>query len=93
LGLFVIAIIANNQAHDWVAVTIDPLFQIVSTLTSTGLTVGNYENWGSFVVALTFILMFFGASAGSTSGGAKIDRMLFLIKNIRKLNLLTAMVF
>ena len=83
LGLFVIAIIANNQAHDWVAVTIDPLFQIVSTLTSTGLTVGNYENWGSFVVALTFILMFFGASAGSTSGGAKIDRMLFLIKNIK----------
>lgn len=82
-GLFVIAIVVNNQAHDWEAVTIDPLFQIVSTLTSTGLTVGNFENWGSFVVALTFVLMFFGASAGSTSGGAKIDRMLFFAKNIK----------
>ena len=74
---------ANNQVHDWQSVTIDPLFQIVSTITSTGLTVGNFENWGSFVIALTFLLMFFGASAGSTSGGAKIDRILFLVKNIR----------
>lgn len=83
LVLFIVAIVANNQAHSWESVTIDPLFQIVSTITSTGLTVGNFENWGSFVVALMFLLMFFGASAGSTSGGAKIDRMLFLLKNVR----------
>ena len=81
--LFVASIVANNQVQDWQSVTIDPLFQIVSTITSTGLTVGNFENWGSFVIALTFLLMFFGASAGSTSGGAKIDRILFLVKNIR----------
>ena len=67
----------------WESVTIDPLFQIVSTITSTGLTIGDFENWGPFVVALTFMLMMFGACAGSTSGGAKIDRMLFLMKNIR----------
>ena len=29
------------------------------------------------------MLMMFGACAGSTSGGAKLDRMLFLVKNIR----------
>lgn len=83
LVLFVVAIIANNQVKSWESVIIDPLFQIVSALTSTGLTVGNFENWGAFVIALMFLLMFFGASAGSTSGGAKIDRLLFLIKNIR----------
>lgn len=83
LGLFVIAIVANNQVLSWESVTIDPLFQIVSTITSTGLTIGDFENWGPFVVALTFLLMMFGACAGSTSGGAKIDRMLFLMKNIR----------
>lgn len=83
LVLFIVAIVANNQAHSWESVTVDPLFQIVSTITSTGLTVGNFENWGPFVVALMFLLMFFGASAGSTSGGAKIDRMLFLLKNVR----------
>lgn len=83
LALFIVAIVASNQAHSWESVTVDPLFQIVSTITSTGLTVGNFENWGPFVVALMFLLMFFGASAGSTSGGAKIDRMLFLLKNVR----------
>ena len=63
--------------------TIDPLFQIISTITSTGYTVTDFENWGTFVLALVFVLMFFGACAGSTSGGAKIDRMLYLLKNLR----------
>lgn len=58
MGLFIIAIVANNQVQSWESVTIDPLFQIVSALTSTGLTVGNFENWGPFVVALMFLLMF-----------------------------------
>ncbi len=80
--LFVFAIILNGQAVNIEAVTIDPLFQIISTLTSTGYTVTNFENWGTFVLALVFVLMFFGACAGSTSGGAKIDRMLYLAKNL-----------
>lgn len=79
--LFSIAIIANGQATSIQSVTIDPLFQVVTTITSTGLTVSNFENWGSFITALIFILMFCGACAGSTSGGAKIDRLLYLIKN------------
>ena len=61
--------------------TIDPLFQIISTITSTGLTITDFESWGTFVLALMFVLMFTGACAGSTSGGAKIDRILFLLKN------------
>lgn len=81
LLLFVAAIVARGQVADWQAVTIDPLFQIVSTITSTGFTVVNFENWGPFVLALTFVLMFSGACAGSTSGGAKIDRLLYLFKN------------
>ncbi|MDE6120674.1 MAG: TrkH family potassium uptake protein, partial [Muribaculaceae bacterium] len=79
--LFVISIIWEGHAVDWQAVTLDPLFQIVSTITSTGFTVTNFENWGPFVMSLTFVLMFFGACAGSTSGGAKIDRILYLFKN------------
>lgn len=78
---FVTAIVIHGQAHTWESVTIDPLFQIITTITSTGLTANNFENWGSFVLALLFMLMFFGACAGSTSGGAKIDRILYLIKN------------
>lgn len=79
--LFVIAIIHHDQVFSWKSLTIDPIFQIVSTITSTGYTVTNFENWGTFTLSLVFALMFFGACAGSTSGGAKIDRMLYLIKN------------
>ncbi len=81
--MFVLAIVIRGQATTWVDLTINPLFQIVSTITSTGYTVTNFENWGPFVLALVFMLMFFGACAGSTSGGAKIDRLLYLLKNIR----------
>ncbi len=81
--LFLIAIIRRDQATSISAVTLDPLFQIISTITSTGLTVSNFENWGTFVLAILFMLMFFGACAGSTSGGAKIDRLIYLLKNTR----------
>ncbi len=81
--VFVAAIVINGQASSWTALTIDPLFQIVSTITSTGYTVTDFENWGTFILSIVFVLMFFGACAGSTSGGAKIDRLLYLLKNLR----------
>ncbi len=80
---FVICILAHGQYNGWDSITIDPLFQIISTITSTGYTVNNFEAWGTTVLAMVFLMMFFGACAGSTSGGAKIDRMLFLVKNTR----------
>lgn len=83
LVLFSTSILLRGQAADWVEAVVDPLFQIVSTITSTGFSTAKYETWGPFVLALTFIMMFSGACAGSTSGGAKIDRMIFLIKNSR----------
>ena len=81
--LFAITIISRGQCNSWQDITINPIFQIVSTITSTGYSSVNYEAWGPFVLALMFVLMFTGACAGSTSGGAKIDRMLYLIKNCR----------
>ena len=78
LGMFVlfdIAIIAADQFHDIQDITIEPVFQIVSTITSTGYTVTNFENWGTTVLVLVFLLMFTGACAGSTAGGAKLDRI------------------
>lgn len=81
--LFVITIIARGQFNTWQDITINPIFQIVSTITSTGYSSTNYELWGPFILSLMFVMMFSGACAGSTSGGAKIDRLLFLIKNCR----------
>lgn len=81
LILFSASILVRGQFTDWQSITIDPLFQIVSTITSTGFTINNFENWGPFILGLTFVMMFFGGCAGSTSGGAKIDRILYLFKN------------
>ncbi len=81
--LFVITLLCRGLYSGILSVTLEPLFQIVSTITSTGLTTNNFEEWGTIILSLIFILMFFGACAGSTSGGAKIDRMLYLIKNTR----------
>lgn len=82
LVLFDVSLAFNHAVPDtWQAYTIDPLFQIVSTMTSTGFVISNFESWGIFVLSLVFVMMFFGACAGSTSGGAKIDRGIYLWKN------------
>ena len=79
--LVVGAIFWRGNATGWESVTIDPLFHIVSALTSTGFSAGNWEGWGILVLTLTFFMMYVGACAGSTTGGAKIDRLLYLLKN------------
>ena len=59
----------------------DSLFQVVSIITTTGYITADYTSWTSFITVLFFIMMFFGASAGSTAGGVKIVRHIILIKN------------
>lgn len=59
----------------------DSLFQVVSLMTTTGYVSANYLEWGNSVVLLVVILLFLGASAGSTAGGIKIIRHLVFMKN------------
>lgn len=63
--------------------TIDPLFQAVSILSSTGLTEPDFHDWGPVAVVVLIGMMFMGACAGSTSGGAKIDRFIILFRFIK----------
>ena len=85
IGVFyvmvVAAIIYRHHYTGWQSITIDPLFHIVSAMTSTGYSAGNWEGWGILVLTLTFFMMYMGACAGSTTGGAKLDRLLYLAKN------------
>lgn len=59
----------------------DGLFQVISIITTTGYVTADYSQWASSMVVLIFVMMFFGASAGSTAGGVKIVRHIVLIKN------------
>lgn len=84
LVLFVLIVINNVLTGNVTCVkdvTLYPLFNIISVMSSTGYVVGNLTGWGPFVLSLMLIMMFFGACAGSTSGGAKLDRLLYLLKN------------
>ncbi len=49
-------------------------FNVVSIITGTGYTNGDYGAWGGFAVTLIFFLMVIGGCAGSTTCGIKIFR-------------------
>lgn len=51
------------------------LFQVVSIQTTTGFSSSDFMTWPSVLWALMCIIMFFGACAGSTSGGMKCIRI------------------
>lgn len=56
-------------------------FQIVAIVTTTGFVSADFTIWSPFLTVLFFIIMFLGASAGSTAGGVKIVRHIIMIKN------------
>ena len=76
-------VLVTGLMENWEDVTIDPLFQTVSLFSSTGLVEPDFYDWGAIPVVLLVIMMIFGACAGSTSGGAKIDRFVILFKFVR----------
>lgn len=58
-------------------------FDTIAAATSTGFATIDYETDGEFIAGLLVALVFFGGMAGSTSGGAKIDRFLVMVKNTK----------
>ena len=59
----------------------DSLFQVVSIITTTGFSTYDYQLWDKTVWIFILLLMFVGASSGSTSGGLKLSRIVILMKN------------
>ena len=50
-------------------------FNVTSVMTGSGFATADFGRWGSFVVAVMFVLMFTGGCAGSTTCGIKIFRL------------------
>lgn len=57
------------------------IFQVVSLITTTGFVSDDYTQYGQGVAFMCFMLLFLGASAGSTSGGIKFVRHATFLKN------------
>ncbi len=82
-ALFCLNVWLMGQGDDWQDYTLAPLFQSVSILSSTGITEPDFSNWGPLSELVLTMMMFVGGCAGSTSGGAKIDRVLVLFKFVK----------
>ena len=59
-------------------------FQAVSVMTTTGFGTADSTLWGPLATMTLLLLMFVGASAGSTGGSIKVVRHLLLFKIVRR---------
>ncbi len=60
------------------------VFQAVAIMTTTGFATADYTEWGPLATVTLLLLMFVGASAGSTGGSIKVIRHLLLMKVVRR---------
>lgn len=89
LSVFVVstALITLNIYHIYSSVTTGlrhAAFQVSTVMTTTGFATTDFDKWPVFSKQLLLCLMFVGASAGSTAGGLKFQRLLLLLKNLRR---------
>jgi trk system potassium uptake protein len=59
-------------------------FQAVAVMTTTGFGTADSTAWGPLAAMTLLLLMFVGASAGSTGGSIKVVRHLLLFKIVRR---------
>lgn len=89
LGIFIgaTALIAFNiyNMYSGISETLrHAAFQVSTIMTTTGFATTDFDKWPVFSKTLLLCLMFIGASAGSTAGGLKFQRLLLLIKNLKR---------
>ena len=59
------------------------LFHVTAIITTTGFTSTDYTLWPPFIWMTLGLCFYFGACAGSTTGGMKIIRIAVLVKSMR----------
>jgi len=59
-------------------------FQNASIMSTTGFATTDFNYWPVFSHMILLLLMFVGASAGSTGGGFKVSRLVLVFKSIKR---------
>ena len=81
--LLIVEIWTEDVVPGWDAVR-EGVFTAVSTMTTTGYSVADYNTWPALALMTIVGLMFVGGSAGSTSGSVKVVRHVLLGKILRR---------
>jgi trk system potassium uptake protein TrkH len=81
--LIAIEVIGSGVEHGEAGIR-HSLFQATAILTTTGFATTDYALWGPLATLTLLLLMFSGASAGSTGGGIKIVRHLLLFRLVKR---------
>jgi trk system potassium uptake protein len=84
-GTIASLILHLNSARTFEETFREGFFQVISIITCTGFTSADYLVWPGAALMLIFLLMFAGASTGSTGGGIRMARHLIVLKNIKNI--------
>jgi trk system potassium uptake protein TrkH len=71
----------DNKADQIINSVRIAVFQVISVITGTGFSTGDFVQWSQGYWIPFMFLMFICGCAGSTSGGMKVIRVVVLIKN------------
>ena len=82
-ALCIMGLLVVQLSYDYEKAFRSALFQVVSFMTTTGIYSDDVAQWPRLTWIILGIVMFLGASAGSTSGGLKCIRGVMLLKVVR----------
>ena len=80
---WIMYLLITRMGYDVEAALRSSLFQVVSFMTTTGLSNTDAGAWPHVTWVILGVLMFMGACAGSTTGGFKCIRLLMLLRVLR----------
>lgn len=87
IAFVAVAIIAVNTFDRYATVEETlrhSLFQVASIMSTGGFSTVDFDAWPQFSRTILVLLMFGGACTGSTGGGAKIARIVVMVKAARR---------
>jgi trk system potassium uptake protein TrkH len=80
-SLILAVVITLHEHHDnFITGFRHVIFHLVSNITTTGFGTTGYADWPGFLPFALILVSFFGACAGSTTGGLKLMRIMIIFK-------------